>query len=69
MHQRSCGRDPRIEARSTIGMTAAPPALPGRACDKRLKESHEFTCPLLVKSGHGRRFDVDALQGDAHPSV
>ena len=48
MHQRSCGRGPRIGVRSTTGMTAAPPALPGRACDKCLKGSHEFTCPLPV---------------------
>src|SRR6202048_2790071 len=31
-------------------MTAVPPALPGRACNKRLKESHEFTRLLLEKA-------------------
>ena len=31
-------------------MTVVPPALPCRACDKCLKESHEFTCPLLAKA-------------------
>ena len=31
-------------------MTTAPPALPGTAWNKRLKESHEFTCLLLVKA-------------------
>ena len=29
---------------------AAPPALPGRACSKRLKESHKFTRLLLGKA-------------------
>src|SRR5215813_6544796 len=31
-------------------MTVVPPALPGRACKKCLKQSHEFTCPLLAKA-------------------
>src|SRR6516165_602557 len=31
-------------------MTVVPPALPCRACNKCLKESHEFTCPLLAKA-------------------
>src|SRR6516162_6470844 len=31
-------------------MTVVPPALPGRACNKCLKESHEFTCLLLAKA-------------------
>jgi hypothetical protein len=31
-------------------MTTAPPALPGRAWNKRLKESHELTRLLLVKA-------------------
>ena len=31
-------------------MTVVPPALPCRACNKCLKESHEFTCLLLAKA-------------------
>ena len=31
-------------------MTAVPPALLGRACNKCLKESHEFICPLLANA-------------------
>ena len=31
-------------------MTAVPPALPGRAWNKRLKESHKFTRLLLGKA-------------------
>jgi hypothetical protein len=31
-------------------MTAVPPALPDRARNKCLKESHEFTCQLLAKA-------------------
>jgi response regulator RpfG family c-di-GMP phosphodiesterase len=31
-------------------MTTAPPALPGRAWNKRLKESHELTRLLLVRA-------------------
>src|SRR5215831_4313602 len=33
-------------------MTTAPPALPGRPCNKCLKESHEFTRPVPWKGGH-----------------
>jgi hypothetical protein len=31
-------------------MTAVPPALPGRAWNKRLQESHKFTRLLLGKA-------------------
>src|SRR6516165_10339829 len=31
-------------------MTVVLPALPDRACNKCLKESHEFTCLLLAKA-------------------
>ena len=44
-HQRSCGFDPRI-----VVMAAEPPALPGAAQNKRLKESHELTRLLLGKA-------------------
>jgi hypothetical protein len=32
-------------------MTAVPPALLGKACNKRLKESHDFIRLLLEKAG------------------
>src|SRR6266850_4974934 len=53
-------------------MTAVPPALPGTAQNKRLKESHEFTRLLLGKAdmrvvysgseGYSRPFSVTQLR-------
>jgi hypothetical protein len=42
-------------------MTAVPPALPGRACNKRLKESHEFTRLLLEKADMRVVYYVDRI--------
>src|SRR6516225_8867273 len=52
-HQRSCGFDPRI-----VVMAAEPPALPGTAQNKRLKESHELTRLLLGKADSHNNEDL-----------
>src|ERR1700730_5928271 len=49
-HQRSCGSDPRIIRQATVVSTTAPPALPGRAKNKRLLASHQFTRLHLAKA-------------------
>ena len=48
--ERAWGKPKEQRDDETVVMTAVPPALPGRACSKCLKESHEFTCPLLAKA-------------------
>jgi hypothetical protein len=51
MHQRSCGRDPRIGVRSAIGMTAAPPAFAWQSLRQTLERKPRIYLPTTCKGG------------------